>query len=195
MPELNIGKNPLGARDPSTIINKKKDDGTPDIETFPSNLEAHTFLMNFVDYNYDPDAASTQDTSLSVAFPVPQQIMSKEDLRFNQTDLGTLGAGVADGVNQLKQVFEAAGGSGGSEANKAVDFTKLSGDAVAAGGALLRNNAPGGVGAGISTALGNVVNPHVALLFEGVNLKNFSFTWRFSPDNEGESIKLKKIII
>ena len=128
--------------------------------------------MNFVDYNYDPDAASTQDTSLSVAFPVPQQIMSKEDLRFNQTDLGTLGAGVADGVNQLKQVFEAAGGSGGSEANKAVDFTKLSGDAVAAGGALLRNNAPGGVGAGISTALGNVVNPHVALLFEGVNLKN-----------------------
>ena len=188
------GKNPLGARDPATVINAKTEEGNVDILKFPSNLEAHSFLMNFVAYKYDPDADSVENTALSVAFPVPQQINNKEDLRYNQQDMGTAGAVAADGINELKKVFDASGGSGGAEANKAIDFGQLSKDAVGAGSALLRANAPAPLQQGASVALGNVVNPHVALLFEGVNLKTFTFQWRFSPDNEGESIQLKKIL-
>lgn len=189
-----IGKDHLGPRDPSTVINKKKADGSCDVLTFPSNLYQHQFLMNFIDYKYDPDADSVQETALSVAFPVPQQINNKEDLRYNQGDMGTLGAGAAEGINKLKEVFDAAGGAGGSEANKSIDFKKLASDGIGAGGAMLRANAPQAIQQGASVALGNVVNPHVALLFEGVNLKQFTFNWRFSPDNEGESIKLKNIL-
>ena len=188
------GMDPKGAKDPASVITAKTEEGNVDILKFPSNLEAHTFLMNFVDYKYDPDADSTQTTALSVAFPVPQQINSKEDLRYNQQDMGTMGAVAADGINQLKKVFDAAGGSGGTEANKNLDFAALSKDAVGAGGAILRANAPAPIQQGASVALGNVVNPHVALLFEGVNLKTFTFQWRFSPDSEGESILLKQIL-
>jgi hypothetical protein len=188
------GKDPLGALNPATVTAAKTKEGNVDILAFPSNLQAHSFLMNFVDYKYDPDADSVQNTALSVAFPVPQQINSKEDLRYNQQDMGTAGAIAADGIDQLKKVFDKTGGSNGTEGNKNIDFAQLSSDAVGAGGALLRANAPAPLQQGASVALGNVVNPHVALLFEGVNLKTFTFQWRFSPDNEGESILLKKIL-
>lgn len=188
------GKDPIGPRDPSTVIVKKQSDGSPEVEVFPATLAAHQFLMNFVDYQYDPDASSSQNTSLSVAFPMPSAIVSKEDIRYNSTDLGTLGVGAAEGVNKLKEVFDQAGGAAGAEADKAVDFKALSADAIGAGGALLRANSGQTIGGGAALALGNVVNPHVALLFEGVNLKTFTFNWRFSPNSASESHRLKKII-
>lgn len=63
--------------------------------------------------------------------------------------------------------------------------------AGAAGG---RSALPGAAGNALTVALGNTVNPQVALLFEGVNLKEFTFTWRFAPDTLADSILLKKII-
>ena len=63
------GKDPLGALNPATVTTAKTEEGNVDIMTFPSNLQAHSFLMNFVDYKYDPDADSVQNTALSVAFP------------------------------------------------------------------------------------------------------------------------------
>jgi hypothetical protein len=54
--------------------------------------------------------------------------------------------------------------------------------------------APAAVGNALTVALGNTVNPQVALLFEGVNLKEFTFTWRFAPDSLKDSILLKKIL-
>ena len=109
------------------------------------------------------------------------------------------GGGGVKGADYDKAGGESSGAGGGSGSfisDKV--FSVTAGEtisyAVGAGGALLRANAPAPIQQGASVALGNVVNPHVALLFEGVNLKTFTFQWRFSPDNEGESILLKKIL-
>ena len=41
---------------------------------------------------------------------------------------------------------------------------------------------------------GIVQNPHTALLFNGVNLRTFTFTWRLSPRSEKQSKNLNQII-
>jgi len=42
--------------------------------------------------------------------------------------------------------------------------------------------------------LGLARNPHTALLFNGVDLRNFTFNWRFSPRSQAQSQKLNTII-
>jgi hypothetical protein len=42
--------------------------------------------------------------------------------------------------------------------------------------------------------LGVVRNPHTALLFNGVDLRTFTFTWKLSPRSQQQSFNLNKII-
>ena len=52
------------------------------------------------------------------------------------------------------------------------------------------------VGAAQGALAGNriAVNPHLAVLFEGVGFRNHSFNYKFSPRNSGESSAIKDII-
>lgn len=47
---------------------------------------------------------------------------------------------------------------------------------------------------GIDTITGSTPNPHLGLVFDGVDLRSFSFSWRLSPNNREESENLQKII-
>ena len=51
-----------------------------------------------------------------------------------------------------------------------------------------------GASAAIDLAIGNVVNPHLALLFENVPLKAYTFNWTLSPSSPKESKILMNII-
>ena len=46
----------------------------------------------------------------------------------------------------------------------------------------------------ISRATGQVLNPNLELLFNGVNLRNFSFAFEFFPRNIKEAEEVKQII-
>lgn len=189
-----IGKKKLGARTPDQIISNKTGESKVDIQQFPAKLAAHQFVMNFVKYDFDPDASASSDTTLSVAFPVPiSGIVDKTDLKYNASEMGTMGAGVASIGGKLKETFDSLG-SEAAESKPVIDYKEVTRDAVAAGTAIARNMAPEPLKAGAALALGNISNPHVALLFEGVGLKTFTFQWKFSPDSESESIRLTKIL-
>ena len=189
-----IGKKKLGARTPDQIISNKTGEMKVDIATFPANLAGHQFVMNFVKYQFDPDASASNDTTLSVAFPIPQSgIIDKSDLKFNAAEMGTLGAGLASVGGKLKETFDSLG-TAGAEQKPVLDYKSITKDAVAAGTAIARNMSPEPLKNAASLVLGNVSNPHVALLFEGVGLKTFNFMWRFSPDSEAESVRLTTII-
>src|SRR5690606_1637971 len=41
---------------------------------------------------------------------------------------------------------------------------------------------------------GIVTNPHTTLLFDGVNIRSFTLTWRFSPRSHEESDRLNDIL-
>ena len=47
---------------------------------------------------------------------------------------------------------------------------------------------------GIAAATGTAINPHATAVFEGVNLRNHSFTWDLSPKSPDESTTVKNII-
>ena len=189
-----IGKKKLGARTPDQIISNKTGESKVDIEQFPARLAGHQFVMNFVKYDFDPDASASNDTTLSVAFPIPQSgLVDKTDLKYNASEMGTMGAAIASVGGKLKETFDSLGTSSAGD-KPVLDYKAITKDAVAAGTAIARNMAPEPLKQGASLALGNVSNPHVALLFEGVGLKTFSFMWRFSPDSEAESKRLTKIL-
>lgn len=189
-----IGKKKLGARTPDQIISNKTGESKVAIEHFPAKLAGHQFVMNFVKYEFDPDASASNDTTLSVAFPVPLSgVVDKTDLKYNAAEMGTLGAGVASIGGKLKETFDSLGTAAASE-KPVLDYKAITQDAMAAGVAVARNMAPEPIKQGAALALGNISNPHVALLFEGVGLKTFTFGWKFSPDSESESRRLTTII-
>jgi hypothetical protein len=51
-----------------------------------------------------------------------------------------------------------------------------------------------GIGGGIRSALRTTANPHLKALFNGVNLRNFSFTFEFHPETEQEAVEVDNII-
>ena len=46
----------------------------------------------------------------------------------------------------------------------------------------------------VSRTTGQILNPNLELLFQGVNLRNFDFNFTFTPRNAAESLQVKNII-
>jgi hypothetical protein len=192
MTTVNLGRTRGGARTPKMIINQKKSSlNKTELLAFPSDLGTHQFLMQFVKYNFDPNSTTSEDTELSVAFPVPSTGMTDSNsVRYNSTELGLVGGAVAMGGGAMAQQF----GAGKSDKPKNIDYNGLAKSALTGLAAAARSLAPGEIGGAVDLALGNIVNPHVALLFQGVNMKQFTFTWKFAPASRAESDTLKDII-
>ena len=55
-------------------------------------------------------------------------------------------------------------------------------------------NVSGDLKNSIDVTTGTIINPHTALIFDGVGLKSFTFDWQFSPKNEDEHKTLTNII-
>ena len=51
-----------------------------------------------------------------------------------------------------------------------------------------------GIGAGVAVGRGSAVNPHVALRFEGVDLKTYQFSWSLSPKSRAEADTIRDMI-
>lgn len=181
---------------PASVISDSTGKTKIDIAQFPADLGVHQFLMQFVDYTFSPEKTSSADTTYSVAFPIPiTGMIDKHDLRYNSTDLGVLGAGASSMTEMLLENFEKSGKPDKTTAGtEKVDFKALVAAGIQGGAALGRGMLSSELGGGIDQALGNTVNPQVALLFQGVNLKTFTFTWKFAPNTLEQSIVLKNII-
>ena len=192
----NLGKGQKGSlKTPQNIVEDAQGNKSVKATAFPSDLGKHQFLMQFVKYEFDPEKVSTADTIDSIAFPIPTSGMTdKNDLRYNSTDLGVMGGAVAGVAGEIKKSFEASGSAPKSGEGQKPDTKALVENALKAGAAGGRAMLPASVGAALTVALGNTVNPQVSLLFEGVNLKEFTFTWRFAPDSLAETNKLSNII-
>ena len=164
---------------------------------FPSDLQAHSLLMNFVEYSYNGDSASSA-TTLSVALPIPGQgVVDKAALEYNAQELGTIAASAVSGVTAAREKFEQAGdeSTGSSEEPSGLDMATLMKDTLTFAGAVARENVPTqSAKNALDLASGTTVNPHIALLFQAVGLKQFSFNWKLAPQTQAESESLKSII-
>lgn len=165
---------------------------------------AHAINFLFKSYDYGNTRGfvnSVQRTGGSVTLPLPTNIQDSFQVKVGANELTLLGGIAAEvisggGKANLEGLAAATGTSGkGEEGPTAGDVIS---NAQAAAGFFGRNALDalgiGGAAGGISVASGNAINPHVALQFDGVDLKTHTFTWVLAPSSQAESYTIQRAI-
>lgn len=164
---------------------------------FPQDLGAHAMILNFKDYVYGGGSVQNSVTSGSIALPIPKSLLDIYSPSIKDTELGIIGASVADIASQVINGPNA----GKININDIMQENNSFGAVASNAAAAMRYFTRAGlgvidpeIGMGIDAATGTAVNPQQTILFDGVALKSFTFEWSFSPKNAAESETLRKII-
>jgi hypothetical protein len=137
--------------------------------------------------------SSKKDSQYFITLPIPNGINDTNSVSWGEDSLNPLQAA---GINAIGAV---SGGEGIPSALQGMGSSLL--DAAGNSGnqkAIIAAIAGYGVGASpsslISRATGQILNPNLELLFSGVNLRSFGFTFDFAPRSNPEGEMVKKII-
>lgn len=163
-------------------------------------------------------ATSKKFAVQEIVLPIPSNLTMAEGASYSDTELGAFGAAAAGriGADDIKQAGRALsdviGGAIENATNAfktgdtdaAVQGAGLAGPGVATavatrvagpiGGLLALGGTTGGVAAGVSVDTGLALNPHLAVVFQGVGFRQHSFTYKMIARNQVESNTIKKII-
>lgn len=174
---------------------------------FPNDLGAHAMIFNFKSYEYRGGQPVTTIIDSSVALPLPSNIVDSYSIQVGPRELGVLGAAVADiasksatadTVSRLAGAFlnSASGAASDVEAGNFSAVLSNAAGAVRYAARAGLTTLPGGseVESGISAGTGTAINPHAAIVFDGISLKTHSFDWLLAPKSATESEQAKNII-
>jgi hypothetical protein len=198
--------------------------GGGDSLQFPANLGVRKVVFKVKPRNRPTTTTRTKVAPKSIiGLPIPANLQTGYGAQYSQTGLGVLGNNAQDFFGDPKNLQAISQGQYGDAFTSYIGqegFTntlKQAGLAIAAsaspevaaliGGAIADKipGLPATVGLGVGAAAGNAVrgalsgagiavNPHMAMLFEGVGFRQHSFQYKFSPRNSSESTSVKKII-
>jgi hypothetical protein len=171
---------------------------------FPADLGPTAMIMSFQKYSYSGTfGRAAKERTGVIALPIPQVIEDAYGLNIGPKDLGSMGAAIVDmGTQGAMATIEGAFAEGVAGAKDV--FNQLTGGEVTGAAASIAQKtryftrsaidglAPG-VGMALDVVNGTTVNPHTTLAFDGVNLKEFNFTWQLAPKNAAESQTLVSI--
>lgn len=146
----------------------------------------------------------------SVMLPLQQSLTFQDGVMYNEANLGIAGV-TATKALQGENPFAGVMGSNGQLSRAASGIAtqivaknaaSIAGAAVGSrggfAGALLGAGALGGVGDGIGAAVKNAArvttNPNQRTLFEKVNLREFTFTFKMVANNAKEAQEIKNIV-
>lgn len=187
---------------------------------FPLDLDDEHFMIIKVMERKRANAFSKGELSIvrNIAFPIPSNLTSSYAAQYQNEKLGLTGAAAAGdiggadlgaGLSSIGSLI-AQGASVAGSAAKNLDTDAAVGAAGAAapliaggggavaGGPIVAALAGGslteGVGAGISKRLGLAVNPHMAVVFQGIDFRSHNFEYKFIAKSQAESIALQQII-
>lgn len=161
--------------------------------TFPQDIGDYYISFTFKKYDRKVPLGNQVDLPQSVInLPIPTSLQEQFNMQYADKQLGVagflekeLGTALAGTSSGTEESWKAAGENIGK--------TMVSKEGAFYGARSLAGLTDS-VGAAIDKATGTVLNPYQSLLFQGVNLRSHSFTYRFSPNNKAESETLKKII-
>ena len=153
--------------------------------------------VNRYSSRFDP---TIKNEKVNIQLPIPQGLSDTNAVSWGEDTINPLqqamvagGMGIMAGnnpMNSIQQLMEQvqSGAAGVSEDEQEMLMTYLSGKAAEIAG--------GNVNAAqlVTRATGKIVQSNLELLFENVMLRQFSFTWDFSPRNPNEADEVKHII-
>jgi hypothetical protein len=174
---------------------------------FPTDLGRQYFEMNFVEFQpgggNDPSQTAT---SMQVCLPFPASLTDVQGVTYNAAELGLLGKATAAIVGGMTGTIKEEGvtgtaivagakkgvaslGADAAEMGKAMGLIALRKGTQAAS-AVVGALGGGDLAGGLALGLGTQLNPHLALIFQGVPLRTYTFTWKLAPQTYDENIVL-----
>lgn len=190
---------------PSQIIPSRREANNFTSLRFPLDIGPIGMVFNFKRYEFSDVGrtfSTTQRLSSSIVLPIPENIENIQGVIIDKADMGLGGALAAEAISGLQE-----GGVAGYIEGAAAGLQNMGegfvdniindgiGDSFIRGASYLARRSLDrfGVGVGIEQATGTAINPHAALQFDGVPLKEFQFAWRLAPKSEKESAVIRDI--
>lgn len=182
--------------DDMTPQESKQDSSKQGALQFPSDITDRFIKFTFASY-YQPGPLFKREIipARSIILPIPSDLVERYGVQYSEKQLGVLGAlqesgmlgSAAEGLQNLTNESAASAGQ---------SLGRIAGDAGNA--AAIARNVIGTIsdsaGNAFDRATGTILNPYNALQFTGIELRNHSFKYKFSPNNMAESQNLKAII-
>ena len=192
------------ASDPNVKIATERSFGETLKLAFPHNRNEQ-YWIRFAIRKYDRNVAMSGNSQTPsnfhtmVTLPLPANLVDAMKLLYHDLALGALGgeaykglAGAVDSFNGASgSIAQKLGAGTNSFVGSMANLMKDEGFAQVLARRALTNTT---LGSAFDMISGNIPNPHMAVTFQGVNLKKHQFTWRLSPDNLAESKTLQMII-
>lgn len=162
--------------------------------TYPKDIGEYYISFTFETYQRKvPIASPTSLPSITINLPIPSNLQEQFAMQYSDKQLGIAGfleQNIPAGVNfsDPQSVGKAVGESVGTTFKQAGNLQ----------GAYYAGRTVAGlsdsVGSAVDKATGTILNPFQSLVFQGINLRSHSFTYRFSPYDSHEHSILKNII-
>lgn len=181
--------------------------GEKDFITFPPDLteRAHAYLgLHFYRYTRGtPFEAGAIEDGGHIYLPIPEDFTQDFFVQYGEQDAGIFAAGLTateTGRTMLRNFsnyLEGVEGSSLSSIATGVDFRQAMTDAgqvsaYAGFGAL--NSVSPVIGGLVGKSMGAIANPHPSIFFQGVNLREYTFTWKLIPRSKTEADTIKAIL-
>ncbi len=149
---------------------------------FPLVLGKYYMSLKFREYTRTgPFTPMRQEFKNGINLPIPRSLEDSYSLNIDTPQLGGVGAAAdiimaEDRSNGQFETTSQAGALGYMLASQTLEKTSKEGAAV------------------LGQFLGTIPNPHVAAIFQGVDLRPHTFDWTFAPRNPAESAALQQVI-
>ena len=184
------------------------------VHQFPAReLGAHAITLVFKSYRYENSRAlvrsggrtrAAERINNAVVLPIPTNLTDTFSMRVAGAELGGLGSIAAASV----QSFFESGGDFDQAATHMLSEYGISPEELANGlkgdisdkrmaqvKSLLKSQLDRmGLGKPIDAGTGRITNPHITLMFDGMDLKNHTFSWQLAAKNVEDSEAIKNII-
>lgn len=184
-----------------SYVNMERSKMTTSILAFPRDISSDynltLKLFPFKRLNLSNRSLISGNPHTVVKFPLPSNMIDAISLAYSEVSLGMIGGAAFEVLNRNlsgnRSFLEGLDASG----KELVDLAKDPNSGFQQ--AVIRKLTGSLIGEAGKTALnlvtGNVPNPHMAVSFQGVNLKRYNFSWRMSPNNLIESKMIEQIIL
>lgn len=127
---------------------------------------------------------------------LPISFQQNDSFSIAGTELGILGAGILAGTSNTGSLMSGIGQGISSGFGSIVDLAanNMSGLQAATVMSRLARKLPEEVGSAFNIAAGVTVNPNLRSTFKGVNLREYTFQFKFLPKSNSEAMQVEEII-
>lgn len=179
--------------------------GTTESLRYPEEVGSHSMIFSFKNYAPSQNGRGSRNIivaeipSGSICLPLPKTLQENTSLDLQSEKLGITGSAARDLYNATtisggnledlgrKLAGDITSAITGATADSVTNFALF---ASRAGLNFISPSIEGGLAAETGTA----INPHQALVFSGVGVRQYQFDWTLIPNNETEANNIRNII-